>query len=218
MLNSWKRGIEMEKYLDLKNDKDYTKIKEASKIINNGGLVLFPTETVYGIGTSAFCAESVEKIYKIKKRPHEKPINVLVSNFDMIKLLAKDISPMEEKIMKKFFPGPLTIILKKNDNVPDVVTSGGDTIGIRMPANDVALKLIEKAGVPLATTSANYSGAESLVDFEKIKNEFPADVDYLINGGKSRIGVASTIVKVGNDNIKILRQGSIKKEDLDNIE
>lgn len=208
----------MKKYFDWQQKINENELRETAKDLKNGKIAIFPTETVYGIGTSAFCAESVEKIYKIKKRPHEKPINVIVSNFDMIKLLAKDISPMEEKIMKKFFPGPLTIILKKNDNVPDVVTSGGDTIGIRMPANDVALKLIEKAGVPLATTSANYSGAESLVDFEKIKNEFPANVDYLINGGKSCIGVASTIVKVGNDNIKILRQGSIKKEDLDNIE
>ena len=149
----------MKKYFDWQQKINENELRETAKDLKNGKIAIFPTETVYGIGTSAFCAESVEKIYKIKKRPHEKPINVLVSNFDMIKLLAKDISPMEEKIMKKFFPGPLTIILKKNDNVPDVVTSGGDTIGIRMPANDVALKLIEKAGVPLATTSANYSGA-----------------------------------------------------------
>lgn len=207
----------MKKYFDWQQGINENELDETAKALRNEKIAIFPTETVYGIGTNAFCAESVEKIYQIKKRPHEKPINVLVSNFDMIKMLAKDISPLEEKIIKNFFPGPLTIILKKNENVPDIVTSGGNTIGVRMPANEISLKLIEKAGVPLATTSANYSGAESLADFEAIKNKFPADVDYLINGGKSRIGIASTIVKVENDEIKILRQGSITKEDLDNI-
>ena len=207
----------MEKYFNWKETIVESELEEMAKSLRSGKIAIFPTETVYGIGTNAFCANSVGKIYEIKKRPHNKPINVLVSNFDMIKEVARDISPLEEKLIKNFFPGPLTIILKKNENVPANVTSSGDTIGVRMPQNDIALKIIEKAGIPLATTSANYSGEESLSDYEMIKNKFPADVDYLINGGKSKIGIASTIIKVEDEKIKILRQGSITKEELDNI-
>ena len=131
-------------YLDLKNNKDYIKLIEPAQIIKNGGLVIFPTETVYGIGANGLNKNAIKKIYEAKQRPLNKPISLLVSNIDMIESVAKDITDIEYAIIKKFFPGPLTIILKKKETIPDILTAGSDTIGIRMPANDIALKEYRK--------------------------------------------------------------------------
>ena len=204
----------MNKYLDLRKDKDYTKLDEPAIILRNGGVVVFPTETVYGIGANCFDIEAVKRIYKIKNRPFNKPINLLVSNIDMINQVAKDITELEYAIIKKFFPGPLTIILKKKDIVPNIVTANGDTVGVRMPANEIALKLIEKAGVPLATPSANISGRPSGINIDDIMNDFKDKVNYFIDDGPSKIGYASTIVQVIDGVPHILRQGSITEEEI----
>lgn len=206
----------MEKYLDLKNNKSYKDLEIPANIIKNGGIVVFPTETVYGIGTNVLDKEAVERLYKVKERPLSKPISLLVSDFEMIERVAKNISEIEYKIMKKFFPGPLTIILNKKDIVPDIVTSGGSTVGIRMPDEEITRKLIEYAGVPIAAPSANISGKLSEIDVQDIIKEFGGSVDYFIDGGKSKIGIGSTIVKVENNTIKILREGSISKKEIEN--
>ena len=207
----------MNKYLDLRKDKDYTKLDEPAIILRNGGVVVFPTETVYGIGANCFDIEAVKRIYKIKNRPFNKPINLLVSNIDMINQVAKDITELEYAIIKKFFPGPLTIILKKKDIVPNIVTANGDTVGVRMPANEIALKLIEKAGVPLATPSANISGRPSGINIDDIMNDFKDKVNYFIDDGPSKIGYASTIVQVIDGVPHILRQGSITEEEIKSV-
>jgi len=206
----------MEKYLNINNSKDYQKLRYSAEIIKNGGIVVFPTETVYGIGTNGLDKEAVERLYKIKERPLNKPISLLVSDYEMIEKVVKDINELEYKIMKKFFPGPLTIILNKKDIVPDIVTSGGSTVGIRMPEEEITRKLIEYAGVPIAAPSANISGKASGIDLQEIVKEFGDKVDYYIDGGKSKIGIGSTIVKVENNEIKILREGSISKEEIEN--
>lgn len=207
----------MSKYLDLTNNKDYTNLKEPADIIKNGGLVVFPTETVYGIGANSLKANAVKKLYKIKQRPLNKPISVLVSNIEMIENVAKDISTIEYELMKEFFPGPLTIILKKKKNVPNIVTAGGETIGVRMPENEIALKLIEYVGYPIATPSANISGNPSGIEIKNIMKEFEDKVDYYIDGGKSKLGVASTIVQVIDGVPHILREGSILKKQIEDI-
>lgn len=207
----------MEKYLDLKKNNNSKKIEIPANIIKQGGIVVFPTETVYGIGTNGLNKEAVERLYKIKKRSLNKPISLLVSNFEMIEKIAKNITEVEYRIMKKFFPGPLTIILSKQDIVPNIVTSGGDTVGIRMPEEETSRKLIEYAGVPIAAPSANISGKPSGIDLQEIIKEFGDKVDYYIDGGKSKIGISSTIVKVENNAIKILREGSISKKEIENI-
>ena len=207
----------MEKLLNLKNSTDYQKLRYSAEIIKNGGIVVFPTETVYGIGTNGLDKEAVERLYKIKERPLNKPISLLVSDYEMIEKVVKDINELEYKIMKKFFPGPLTIILNKKDIVPDIVTSGGSTVGIRMPEEEITRKLIEYAGVPIAAPSANISGKASGIDLQEIVKEFGDKVDYYIDGGKSKIGIGSTIVKVENNSIKILREGSISKKEIENI-
>lgn len=207
----------MEKYINLKNETDYAKLKEPTKIIKNGGIVIFPTETVYGIGTNGLDANAVKRLYDIKQRPINKPISLLVSNMDMIDKIAKDITETEYKLMEKFFPGPFTIILKKKEIVPDIVTANQDTVGIRMPNGDVAKKLIEYSNVPIATPSANISGKPSGTNIKDIFNDFNKKVDYFIDGGESNLGIASTIVKVIDEVPHILRQGSITKEQIEEL-
>lgn len=189
-------------------------LEQAAELIKQGKIVVFPTETVYGIGTNGLDENAVKRLYEVKQRPLNKPISLLVSNMEMVNLIAKDITEIEYKIMKKFFPGPLTIILKKKDIIPDIVTSGQDTVGVRMPSGNIAKELVEKAGVPIAAPSANITGMPSGINLEQIKKDFEGKVDYFIDGGNSEIGLASTIVQVIDGEPKILRQGSITLEQI----
>lgn len=201
-------------YLDCKDNIYFDKLKEISEIIKKGGIVVFPTETVYGIGTNGLNKEAISRLYEVKQRPTSKPISLLVSSIDMVDMVARDITDMEYKLMDKFFPGPLTIILKKKSNVPDNLTNNTDTVGIRMPDNIIAKKLIEYAKVPIATPSANISGKPSGTDINYIMENFKNKVDYYIDGGQSKLGIGSTIVKVENGYPLILREGSISKEQI----
>lgn len=201
-------------YLDLKNNTDYTKLSEPAQIIKNGGIVIFPTETVYGIGANGLDANAIKNLYDAKQRPLNKPISLLVNSIDMIETVAKDITDLEYTIIRKFLPGPLTIILNKKEIVPDILTAGSDTIGIRMPANDIALNLIHYAGVPIATPSANISGKPSGTNLNDIMKDFAGKVDCFIDDGPSKIGLASTIVKVVDGKVHILRQGSISIDEI----
>lgn len=207
----------MAKVLDLKNNNNYEKLKEVAHIIKNGGLVVFPTETVYGIGTNGLDANAVQKIYIAKGRNTGNPINLLVSNMEMVNSIAKNISEIEYKLMQAFFPGPFTIILNKKDIVPSIVTANQDTVGVRMPSGTIASKLVEFVGVPIAAPSANIAGSPSGTNFNDIYNDFKDKVDYIIDGGNSTIGIESTIVKVIDDIPHILRPGSITAEQIEKI-
>lgn len=192
-------------------------MQEVADIIKNGGIVLFPTETVYGIGANGLDCKAVEKVYKAKGRDFKNPINLLVSSKAMIEQVSKDITKMEYKLIEAFFPGPLTIILKKKDIVPNIVTAGRDTVGVRMPSGKIALKLIEEAGVPIAAPSANLSGSPSGTNLNDIIEEFKNKVDYIIDGGECDIGLESTIVKVVDEVPHILRPGAITEEEIEKI-
>jgi len=205
----------MKNYLDFKNITEYEKLREPAEIIRNGGLVVFPTETVYGIGTNGLDEKAIERLYKVKKRPLDKPISLLVSNMEMVEKLAKDITSIEYKLMDAFFPGPLTIILKKKEIVPNILTANTDTIGIRMPDAEIARKIIEYANVPIAAPSANISGKTTGTNIESIIEDFGENVDFYIDDGESRLGIGSTIVKVEDGIPKILREGSIAKKEID---
>ena len=207
----------MEKYINLENKLDYEELKIPAKIIKEGGIVIFPTETVYGIGTNGLNKEAIKKLYEVKQRPLNKPISLLVNNIEMVNQVAKNISKLEYKIMQNFFPGPLTIILEKKDIVPDILTANTNTVGIRMPSGEIARKLIEYAGVPIATPSANISGKPSGTNIKDIQKDFEGKVDYFIDNGESKLGIPSTIVRVINNEVHILRHGSISKEEINNI-
>ena len=190
-------------------------LEKAAELIKQGKIVVFPTETVYGIGANGLDEKAVRKLYEVKKRPLNKPISLLVSNMEMVKTIAQDITEVEYKIMEKFFPGPLTIILKKKDIVPDIVTAGQETVGVRMPSGEIARKLVELSGVPIATPSANISGEPSGTNLLEIKKHFEENVDFYIDGGNSELGISSTIVQVIDGKIEILRQGSITLEQIE---
>ena len=207
----------MQNYLDFKGKIDYTKLKEVARTIKQGGVVVFPTETVYGIGANGLSENAVKRIYEVKQRPLNKPISLLVNGTDMINEIAQDITDLEKALIREFFPGPLTIILKKKDIVPNIVTANSNTVGVRMPSNEIALKLIEYAGVPIATPSANISGKPSGTNMEDIMKDFEGKVDYFIDDGPSKIGISSTIVQVIDGVPHILRQGKITEEQIMNI-
>ncbi len=207
----------MDNYLDFKNIVEYEKLKEPAKIIRSGGIVVFPTETVYGIGTNGLDENAVKRLYDIKNRPLTKPISLLVSDMTMINEVAQDISELEYRLMESFFPGPLTLILQKKNIVPDILTANQDTVGIRMPSCEITRKLVQFANVPIAAPSANISNKPSGTNLNDIMPDFKNKVDYFIDAGESKLGIASTIVKVINDIPHILRQGSITKEQIEKV-
>ena len=192
-------------------------LKAAANIIKNGGIVVFPTETVYGIGTNALNSNAVKKLYEIKKRSLNNPINLLVSDIKMLEEITQNITPIEYKLIEKFLPGPFTIILKKKDIIPDIVTAGSEFVGIRIPNNSIAKKLIELAGVPIAAPSANISGKLSGTNLNDIIDDFSNNIDFAIDGGESKFGMESTIVKVIDGIPHILRPGSITPEQIKKI-
>lgn len=204
----------MQKYFNFKEKINQKELEEAAEIIRQGGVVVFPTETVYGIGTNGLKENAIKKLYEVKNRPLNKPISLLVSNIEMIKKYTNNITDLEYKIIEKFFPGPLTIVLKKKDNIPNILTSQGDTVGIRMPDSEIARELIDLVGVPIATSSANISGNTSEIDVQSVIKDLGEKVDCYIDGGKSKIGMGSTVIEVVNGEIKILREGSITKNEI----
>ena len=208
----------MQKYIDFRKEIDYEKLEEVANLIKKGKIVIFPTETVYGIGTNGLDENAIKRLYEVKKRPLSKPINLLVSDIKMVERISKNISNIEYKLMKNFFPGPFTIILNKGEIVPDILTANGNTVGVRMPDGESARKLVEYAEVPIAAPSANISGKPSGTNLETIKKDFNDKiVDCFIDGGESKLGIASTIVKVIDDVPHILRIGSISEQDIKNV-
>ena len=204
----------MEQYINMKNNLNYDNLKEPAQIIKKGGIVIFPTETVYGIGTNGLDENAIKKLYEVKQRPLNKPISLLVNNIEMVEKIAKNITEVEYKLMEKFFPGPLTIILEKRDIVPDILTSNTNTIGIRMPSGEIAKKLIEFAGVPIATSSSNISGKPSGTNITDIKKDFEGKVDCFIDNGESELGIPSTVIRIIDNIPHILRQGAISEEEI----
>lgn len=186
------------------------KIKEAAQIIKNGGVVIFPTDTVYGLGTNALLPESVKRIYKIKKRPLHKPLILLIGSKAEVRKLASEISSSAEKLIAKFWPGPLTLIFKASP-LGCLITGGLGTISLRIPKNKIALALIKEAGVPVATTSANISSENSITNILSTTRTLKNRVDLIIDGGKSRLGIESTIVDVTTFPPQMLREGYIPK-------
>lgn len=204
----------MTKIFDFKNIIDESALSLIANDIRNGGLVIFPTETVYGIGANAYNKNAVDNIFVAKGRANDNPLIVHVSDFDMLNNFVEGYNDIEKSLMDAFMPGPFTLILRKKNIIPDNVTCGLDTVGIRMPNNIIAHKLIELSGVPIAAPSANISGRPSGTNINDIKNEFDGKVDYIIDGGMSDIGLESTVVKVIDGIPTILRPGRVTENDI----
>ncbi|MBS6560034.1 MAG: threonylcarbamoyl-AMP synthase [Clostridiales bacterium] len=193
------------------------KLIEAAKILQEGGLVAFPTETVYGLGADGLNSEAAAKIYSAKGRPSDNPLILHIADMDMISKLAKNISEDAMKVMNAFWPGPLTVILNKTDIVPYGTTGGLDTVAIRMPSHPVARELIRIAGVAVAAPSANTSGRPSPTTAQHVIQDLDGKIDMVVDGGKVGIGIESTIVDMTGENPMILRPGYITKPMLEEV-
>ncbi|MCY6485614.1 L-threonylcarbamoyladenylate synthase [Clostridium aestuarii] len=192
-------------------------LKKAGEVIYAGGLVAFPTETVYGLGANALDGEAVKKIFIAKGRPQDNPLIVHVADYN-IDYLVKEIPPIAKKLMEKFWPGPLTLIMKKSSEVSEVTSAGLDTIGIRMPLNPVANILIKEAKVPIAAPSANISGRPSPTDIERCIEDLKGKIEYIIGGEKCGVGLESTIVDCTIEPPCVLRPGGVTLEMLREID
>ena len=189
-------------------------ISIASKYILNGQVVVFPTETVYGIGADATNKEAVDKIFKAKKRPADNPLIVHVCDLEMLNSVVSDIGEIEKKLIRKFWPGPLSIIFKSRECIPSNVTAGLNTVAVRMPDNIMALELIKACNRPIAAPSANVSSRPSGTCVEDIYDELESSVAYFLDGGNSEVGIESTVVIVIGGTVNILRPGKISIEDI----
>lgn len=205
------------KYIDLTKDYDDSIFQEIGQAIRDGKLVVFPTETVYGIGTNGLDANACKKIYEAKGRASDNPLILHICDKTMLKHLTNFESNVENRLIDTFFPGPFTIILNRTSSVPDVVTAGLSSVAVRMPSHPIARKIIESAGVPIAAPSANISGKPSGTIISDILAELGDKVDYIIDGGACDIGLESTVVKVIDEVPTILRPGAITKEQLTKI-
>jgi len=189
-------------------------IKTAAKIIREGGIVAFPTETVYGLGANALNAAAVKKIYAAKGRPQDNPMIVHVKAAADVKLLTPDLSDLATSLMERFWPGPLTLIVEKKREVPYETTGGLSTVAVRMPDEPVALELINMAGTPIAAPSANLSGKPSPTRAAHVIADLTGKVDAIIAGGDCRIGIESTVMDITCEIPTILRPGFITVEDI----
>ncbi|HBE09606.1 MAG: threonylcarbamoyl-AMP synthase [Eubacterium sp.] len=189
----------------------------ASDILRNGGLVAFPTETVYGLGGNALDPRASEKIYAAKGRPSDNPLIVHIANRADVAELASEIPPIAEKLMDRFWPGPMTIIFNKKDIVPKETTGGLDTVAIRMPSHPDAARLIRESGVYIAAPSANASGRPSPSTAQHVEEDLSGRIDMILDGGPVDIGIESSIIDVTGDVPVILRPGFITRKDFSEL-
>lgn len=198
-------------------DVDTSLIDKAVNILDSGGLVAFPTETVYGLGADAANEAAVRRIFAAKERPMDHPLIVHLPSREAVSEWAAEITPEAERLMDAFWPGPLTLILPKNPNVSNLITAGQEKIGLRMPSHPVAQAILEAFGKGIAAPSANKFTHISPTTAEAVKEELGNEVDLILDGGICEVGVESTILDVSSDSYTVLRPGMITKEELEVI-
>lgn len=196
---------------------DNEAIQRAAEIIKRGGIVAFPTETVYGLGADAFNPLAVARVFEVKKRPSFDPLIVHVADSADVKKLAKEIPSNAKKLTERFWPGPLTIVLLKEENIPDIVTAGLPSLAIRMPNHPMALALIEESKCPIAAPSANLFGYLSPTTAEHVRDQLGDQVDLILDGGPCPVGVESTIVSFLEEEPMLLRPGGVSLEEIESV-
>jgi L-threonylcarbamoyladenylate synthase len=196
---------------------DPGEIAHAARLLRAGRLVAFPTETVYGLGASALDAEAVARIYAVKRRPATSPLIVHVASVEMAKSLATSWPEMADRLAQRFWPGPLTLVVEKEPAIPDVVTAGLQTVGLRLPAHPIALALIQAAGVPVAAPSANRFTELSPTTAEHVRRGLGSDVDFILDGGSCNVGIESTVISLTGPTPVLLRPGGISRTELEGI-
>ncbi len=190
---------------------------EAAEFIKKGGIVAFPTETVYGLGANIFDEKAIAKIFEAKQRPNDNPLIAHVSNLEQIKLLVEEITPNAQKFIEALFPAALTLVLPKSARVPLIATANLETIGVRMPKNKLALEFLEKSETPVVAPSANLSGKPSPTTWQAVFEDLNSRIDCILQGETTEIGLESTVVDCTSEIPLILRTGAITLEDLQKI-
>lgn len=196
---------------------DLGEIARAAELLRSGRLVAFPTETVYGLGANALDSNAVARIYAVKGRPAASPLIVHVASIEMAQSLVANWPELAARLARQFWPGPLTLVLEKKPAVPDIVTAGLPTVGLRMPAHPVALALILAAGTPLAAPSANRFTELSPTTADHVRHGLGADVDLILDGGPCEVGIESTVLSLGELRPRLLRPGGISRAQLEAI-
>ena len=184
-------------------------LKEIINVLDNDGLIIFPTDTVYGIACNAFSDKALHNLYMAKNRSYDKPISVLVDSISKLNLVVDNINDLEKELINKYFPGNLTIIFNKKDSISDILTANKKTVGVRIPNHEIALKILSTYPYPLAVTSANISGNTTGTEIKDFIDDFKDKVDIIIDGGKLN-NIPSTIVRVEGIEIIVLREGNLK--------
>lgn len=190
------------------------RIRQAAQLLRAGGLVAFPTETVYGLGANALDPQAVARIFAAKGRPAADPLIVHLSAFAQIETVGREIPPAAEELARRFWPGPLTLVIRKQPIIPDNVTAGQETVAVRVPANPIALALIEAAGVPIAAPSANLFGRTSPTSAQHVLDDLGGRIDLILDGGPTRIGLESTVLDITCSPPRLLRPGGVPFEQL----
>ncbi len=196
----------------MKND---VSVRRAADIIKKGGIVAFPTETVYGLGADAFNPLAVARVFEVKRRPYFDPLIIHVARYADLEKLVGEIPSDAKKLIERFWPGPLTVVLRKREEVPDIVTAGLSTVAIRMPNHPMALSLIELAESPVAAPSANLFGYLSPTAAEHVREQLGDQVDMVLDGGPCSVGVESTILAFSGEAPEILRPGGLTVEEIE---
>lgn len=203
--------------VDLRQPEAMEIIQTAAKILQEGGLVAFPTETVYGLGGNGLDGTACEKIYIAKGRPSDNPLILHISEFEELNPIVREISPAAQKLMDAFWPGPLTMVFPKSDIVPEKATGGLDTVAVRFPNHPVARAIIKAAGLPIAAPSANSSGKPSPTRASHVEFDLNGKIDMIVDGGAAEWGLESTIVDVSGEVPMILRPGAVTKEMMEEV-
>lgn len=204
----------MTEIIKMTGELDFDALSKAAKALADGALVAVPTETVYGLGANAFIPEAVKEIFEVKGRPQDNPLIVHIDNLDMLSSVVSEIPQKAFSVMDKFWPGPLTLIMKKHPSLPGEVTAGLNTVAVRMPSHKVARLFISLAGVPVVAPSANTSGRPSPTRFEHVLEDFDGKIPYIIDGGACDIGLESTVLDLTCEVPLILRPGGVSLEEL----
>jgi len=200
-----------------RNNPDKALLEEAGQLLKQGALVVFPTETVYGLGGDGMQANAAARIYEAKGRPSDNPLILHIADISALEVLAVEVPELAYKLAEKFWPGPLTMILKKSDAVPYATTGGLDTVAIRMPSDEIAREIIRASGTYIAAPSANLSGRPSPTKAEHVIEDLSGRVEVIVDGGDSDIGLESSIIDLSGEVPLILRPGYSTKEDFEQI-
>lgn len=192
-------------------------LQQAVSILREGGVVAYPTDTVYGLGADVFNERAVSKIYEIKKRPPSQPLPVLLSDESEIDVLVDSVSEVAHRLMRRFWPGGLTLVLHAALTVPEWVTTGGNTIAVRVPNYIITQRLIRELGRPLVGTSANLSGSPSVISAEDVRAQLEGKINFIFDSGICPGGVESTVVDFTRETPAILREGAVSREEIDRV-